>query len=217
MSHELISEANQISKLKEGSQEALAVLFAQYTPRLIKIVRFRLDPRLARRVSELDVLQDTYLRAAKRIDHFANADPPFSAFVWFRLLVNQQLSEIYRKHFGAEMRDARKEHSIEGENAGRQTTSQSLLHFLLATNSKTPSQIISHHEQLDRVEATLHQMSELDQEMIALRHFEELSNSEAAEVLRINAATARKRYVRAIHRLRERMSAIDASNDPISE
>ena len=210
MSHEMISEATQIEELREGSQEALAALFARYSPRLTKIVRFRLDPRLARRISELDVLQDTYLRASQRIDHFVSADPPFSAFVWFRLLVNQQLSELYRKHFGAEMRDARRELFIESENAAKQTTSQSLMHFLLATNSKTPSQIISHHEQLDRVEATLNQMSQLDQEMIALRHFEELSNSEAAEVLRISSATARKRYVRAMHRLRERMNMMDS-------
>lgn len=207
MSHEMISDEALTLQLKEGSQEALSVLFARYSPRLVKIIHFRLDARLASRVSEMDVLQDTYLRAAKRIDHFADASPSLSAFVWLRLLVKQQLSEIYRKHFGAGMRDARKEVSLEAKNAGQKTTSHAMLASRLAAKLKTPSQIIAHHEELDRVEATLDQMSDFDQEMIALRHFEELSNAEAAQVLELEPATARKRYVRAMHRLRERMNS----------
>ena len=48
-------------------------------------------------------------------------------------------------------------------------------------------------------------MNELDREVIALRHFEELSNIETAEVLGIQPAAASKRYLRALKRLREIM------------
>ena len=46
-------------------------------------------------------------------------------------------------------------------------------------------------------------MDPLDREVLALRHFEELSNGEAAEVLGISKDAASKRHVRALKRLRE--------------
>jgi RNA polymerase sigma-70 factor (ECF subfamily) len=50
-------------------------------------------------------------------------------------------------------------------------------------------------------------MSELDQETIALRHFEGLTNSETAEVLGLSVTAASNRYVRALVRLREILEA----------
>ena len=46
-------------------------------------------------------------------------------------------------------------------------------------------------------------MSEIDREVLALRHFEELTNSEVAEVLDIQQKAASIRYVRAIARLKD--------------
>jgi RNA polymerase sigma-70 factor (ECF subfamily) len=42
-----------------------------------------------------------------------------------------------------------------------------------------------------------------DREVLALRHFEELSNQEVAALLGIQTAAASKRYVRAIERLKD--------------
>jgi RNA polymerase sigma-70 factor (ECF subfamily) len=46
-------------------------------------------------------------------------------------------------------------------------------------------------------------MDALDREVLALRHFEELSNGETAEILGIQPAAASKRYVRALARLKQ--------------
>jgi len=45
-------------------------------------------------------------------------------------------------------------------------------------------------------------MDPLDREVLALRHFEELSNLETAAVLEIQPAAASKRYMRALARLK---------------
>ena len=45
-------------------------------------------------------------------------------------------------------------------------------------------------------------MDPLDREVLALRHFEELGNSEVAEVLGIQQKAASIRYIRAVKRLR---------------
>jgi RNA polymerase sigma-70 factor (ECF subfamily) len=57
-------------------------------------------------------------------------------------------------------------------------------------------------EMLDQLERVIGGMEPLDREVLALRHFEELSNSEVAEVLGIEQKAASIRYVRAIKRLR---------------
>lgn len=56
-------------------------------------------------------------------------------------------------------------------------------------------------------------MDEVDREVIALRHFEELTNVEAARVLGLAPSAASKRYLRALHRLR---AALGGVLDPAS-
>jgi RNA polymerase sigma-70 factor (ECF subfamily) len=46
-------------------------------------------------------------------------------------------------------------------------------------------------------------MDPLDREVLALRHFEQLSTAETAQVLNIKEGAAGKRYIRALKRLKE--------------
>ena len=68
------------------------------------------------------------------------------------------------------------------------------------------SEIIARAERIDRLEKTLNGMDPVDREVIALRHFEELSNIETAQVLKIETAAASKRYIRAMARLSKLLS-----------
>ena len=49
----------------------------------------------------------------------------------------------------------------------------------------------------------LNGMDPMDREILALRHFEDLSNGEAAEVLGLSKTAANNRYIRALGRLRD--------------
>ena len=51
-------------------------------------------------------------------------------------------------------------------------------------------------------------MDEIDREVLALRHFEELTNNEVAEVLGLQKSAASNRYVRALTRLRTILSEV---------
>ena len=78
MTNELPDQEKIIEQLKAGREEALADLFSLVRERLQRVVEFRLDYRLGGRVSQSDVIQDTYVRAAQRIDSFlAKPDMPF--------------------------------------------------------------------------------------------------------------------------------------------
>ncbi|MEM9410924.1 MAG: sigma-70 family RNA polymerase sigma factor [Planctomycetota bacterium] len=198
-----------IRQLGDEREEALARFFSEVRDRLARVVAFRLDYRLSGRVSESDVIQDTFVRAAQRIDSYLEKpDMPF--FVWLRLEANQRLFEIHRQHFGAEKRDVRREINLTQKPAGNQTSLALAAHLVAQMTSA--SQIIERAEQINRLEQTLNEMNELDREVIALRHFEELSNLETAKILNIEPAASSKRYIRALKRLKEIMESLQSDD-----
>ena len=56
--------------------------------------------------------------------------------------------------------------------------------------------------------AALQKLDPTDREILALRHFEELSNGEAATVLGLTKTAASNRYIRALKRLKEILAAL---------
>ena len=205
MDEELPVHDELLQELTSDREEALARFFSTVRERLARIIAFRLDYRLSGRVSESDVLQDTFVRAAQRIDSYLEKpDMPF--FVWLRLEANQRLLELHRQHFGAEKRDVRREINLTHKPQANQTSLALAAHLVAQMTSA--SQIIERAEQISKLEATLNEMNELDREVIALRHFEELSNLETAEILNIEPAAASKRYIRALKKLREIMDSL---------
>ena len=92
---ELPSQKQIIADLESGREQALAKYFSMLRSRLEKVVRFRLDYRLKGRVSESDILQETYVRAAQRLDSFLQK-PSMPLFVWLRLETQQHLLDVYR-------------------------------------------------------------------------------------------------------------------------
>ena len=61
-----------------------------------------------------------------------------------------------------------------------------------------------------RLQDALNSMDPLDREVLALRHFEQLSPAETARVLGIKEKAAGMRYVRALRRLREMLNSLSA-------
>jgi RNA polymerase sigma-70 factor, ECF subfamily len=62
-------------------------------------------------------------------------------------------------------------------------------------------------ERLVRLREALDGMDEVDREVLALRHFEELGNNEVADILGIQKTAASNRYVRALKRLKQLLEA----------
>jgi RNA polymerase sigma-70 factor (ECF subfamily) len=194
-----------LRRARAGDQQALADLFAQYRDRLRGMVRLRLDRRLQGRVDPSDVLQEAYLDVARRApDYFSNPTLPF--FLWLRLLTGQRLVDIHRKHLGAQMRDAGQEVSLY-RGALPQASSAALAAQLLGRLT-SPTQAVVRAEMQVRLQEALNSMDPIDREVLTLRHFEELTNTETAEVLGIQKAAASNRYVRALRRLKQILKAM---------
>ena len=198
-----MSENNQVDtvhdRLRNGDTAALAEAFAQHRQRLWRIVNFRLNRRMAGRIDPDDVLQEAYLVTAGRIKHYGTGGFT-SPFLWLRLMVQQTLMDVHRRHMATQGRDAGREVPIVGQYP--QATSASLAIHLVG-DWTSPSQAAARGELLDQVQAAIATMDSMDQEILALRHFEELTNTEVAETLGIEIKAASMRYIRALQRLKE--------------
>ncbi len=199
--------ATEIEKLQSGD-EAVAELFTEYHPQLLRMVAFRLDRRLYGRVDPVDVLQDAYLEVSKRIDEFLE-DPQVSFFVWARQLTWQTMLKTNRAHLETQKRDAKREVRIAPPGTGS-ATSVALAARLVA-NINTPSSEAIRGETLAQLQSALETMDEIDREVLALRHFEQLTNNEVAEILGLQKSAASNRYVRALARLKQIMEEVMGS------
>jgi RNA polymerase sigma-70 factor, ECF subfamily len=187
-----------------GDEQALLELFARNRDRLRRMVRLRLDRRLQGRVDPSDVLQDAQLDVLRRAGEFA-ANPAMPPYLWLRFLTGQRLMALHRYHLGARMRDANQEISLH-RGALPEATSASLAALLLGRLT-SPTRAAQRAEMQIRLQEALNSMDPIDREVLTLRHFEELSNRETAQVLGIGKTAACNRYVRALKRLKEILSS----------
>lgn len=186
-----------------GDRPALALTFERDRARLERMVRLRMDIRLQGRIDPADVLQDAFVDASRRLPEYA-ANPIMPLFLWLRFLTSQRLQLLHRQHFGP-TRDAEREVSLYA-GALPQADSMTLARQLLGRLT-SPSQAATRAEMQLRLQDALNAMDPIDREVLTLRHFEELSNRETAEVLGLQQAAASNRYVRALRRLKEILSA----------
>jgi RNA polymerase sigma-70 factor (ECF subfamily) len=192
-------------RLERGDERALAELFMRHRDRLRQMIHLRLDRRLQGRIDPSDVLQETYLDVARRAREYL-AQPSMPPFLWLRFLAGQKLMVLHRKHLGTKMRDAGQELSLRQSGPPR-ATSVSLAEMLLGRLT-SPTLAARRAEMQLRLQEVLNTMDPLDREVLALRHFEELTNVEVAHVLGLPKSTASSRYIRALQRLKEMLQTI---------
>jgi len=194
-----------LSRVADGDSAALPTLLARHRPKLKRMVSIRLDRRLQGRVDESDVVQEALLEITRRLDEYLqHRSMPF--YLWMRQIAGQRLIDIHRQHLGAQMRDAGRDVSLR-RGPFPAASSVSLAAHLLGQLS-SPSQAVLKAEAREQVQEALNSMDEVDREVLALRHFEQLSNSEIAEVLGLTESGATARYVRALRRLKKLLAEI---------
>jgi RNA polymerase sigma-70 factor (ECF subfamily) len=174
----------------------------KYRQRLVRMVSVRLDDRLRARLDASDVVQEALLDVHRRLpEYLQRRDMPF--IVWVRYLTTQRLKQLHRFHLGAERRDPQRE--ARSPVAGTPTATSMVLADCLAASGISVSEQLTRDEGVARMLRALEDLSEVDREILALRHYEQLSNQEAAEVLQLELSAASQRYLRAIQRLKAKL------------
>jgi RNA polymerase sigma-70 factor (ECF subfamily) len=185
-----------LEQARQGQPDAIARLFETHRERLRRAIVLRLDRRVAARIDASDVLQETYLEAARRLPADL-ANPPLPFDLWLHWLAREQVVMCHRRHLGADKRAAAREVAPLPADSSAQLVSG------FVGRGPSPSQDAVAAELAERLRQALQQLSDEERDLILRRHFEQLSNREVAQLLQITGAAAGKRYLRALERLRE--------------
>jgi RNA polymerase sigma-70 factor (ECF subfamily) len=209
MAHSKGTDAGETNHLlrraAEGDAASWGATVEAHRPRLRRMIALRLDPRLQGRIDASDVVQETLLEAAGRLaDYLQNPNMPF--YLWLRFLAGQKLITLHRHHLGVKMRDARREVSLYRGHLP-EATSAALAAQLLGEHT-SPSVAAVRAELKIRLQEALNSLDEIDREVLALRHFEQLTNAECARLLGLSESAASKRHLRALGRLKTILTAL---------
>ena len=202
-----------VERAAEGDSQAWNRLMEENRSRLRRMVALRLDRRLQGRVDPSDILQESFIDAARRLPEYAK-NPSMPFFIWLRRLTGQRLMEQHRRHLGAQARDATREVSLY-QGAFPEATTADLAANLLG-HLTSPSQAVIRIEQRRRLQEALDSLEPIDREILVLRHFEQLSNGEVSEVLSLDKSAASKRYIRAMERLKDILVALPGGREDLA-
>src|SRR5437870_3541180 len=194
-----------IQRAADRDEQAFQELFTRYRDRLKRMVHLRLSRRLHGRIDDSDVVQEAYLEASRRLPEYV-AEPRLPFYLWLRHLTGLKLAEVHRRHLGTQLRDADREVTL--HRGGLPAADSASLAAQLLGNATTPSQAAIRAETCLHVQEALNSLDPIDREVLALKHFEQLSTSEIAHVLGLSKAGAGSRYLRAVKRLRALLAQI---------
>jgi RNA polymerase sigma-70 factor (ECF subfamily) len=198
------AEATQelIIAAKRGDPEAVGRLLARHRESIRRLIELRLDAALRQRVDASDIVQDVLIEANRRLKEYL-ADPKMPFHLWLRAMAKDHMIDAHRRHRLAARRSVDREQPLAARpNAGESTLD---LAAQLAGREMTPATAATWHELNRRFHAACEELEEQDREIIFMRHFEQLSNSEVATALDLSPQAASMRYLRAMRRLRSRL------------
>lgn len=199
-----LSETDLLARAAVGEIWAWGALLMLHESRLCRMAASLMDHRLQGRIDAADVVQDAYLDATvHREAYFRTPEVPF--FLWLRGVVRNKLLELHRHHLGTLMRDVGREVSLDSGSRFERGSAGSLRQ--VRTQLTRPSVAAGEAEEKRLLHQALSTMETIDREVLTLRHFEQLTSAEAAQVLGIEERAAAKRYLRALARLKNILAA----------
>jgi RNA polymerase sigma-70 factor (ECF subfamily) len=188
-----------LDRAGQGDAAAVNGLLERHRTALRRMVELRLDRQVRRRVDASDVVQDVLVDASRRLsEYLATRKLPFH--LWLRQMARDRIIDAHRRHKVAGRRSVDREQSM----AAPAFADQSAIDLMgqLRDRELTPAAAATRHELELRFQAAVDRLDEPDREVIAMRHFEQLSNQEVAQALGLSEPAAGMRYLRALRRLR---------------
>jgi len=190
-------ESQLIRRAAEGSSAALNAVFERYGERLLALIRLRLGPRLRNQVGSQDVLQQTLLKAFRRIEQFEGSGET-SLMGWLGAIARNEIRD-QAKYLGREARDVNRNVPLEEER------------HVWARQVRTQSSRLALKEQSRLLEQALESLSEAHREVILLRRYEELTYPEIGERMGKSPDACRVVHVRAMAALTVKMKEMSGA------
>ncbi len=195
-----IEDAALVADLKAGSEEAFAILIAQYHQPLYSLIARSLnDPADAP-----DITQEVFIKVFRSIRGFHGES---SLRTWLYRIALHEASNQRRWWSRHKKQEITIDSSVENEDDG----SAFLLSATLTDHSDSPYDCAAHAEVRARVETALRQLPEAFRTVVVLREIEGFAYEEIAEILNVNLGTVKSRLTRGRSALRALLVAEDAA------
>jgi RNA polymerase sigma-70 factor (ECF subfamily) len=184
-----------IDRARRGEDLARQGLLARYRGRLRGMIAARFDRRLSARLDPSDVVQDVLIVASRALTGYLERPAlPFGA--WLRQFAGDRLVDLHRRHILAGRRSvAREVPSPRNKGWGEG--------WMAPLDNTGPHREIEQSELRAALGDALTRLPSGDRELLALRHLEQRTTREVAQVLGISEGALRVRHVRALRRLRD--------------
>ena len=169
------------------------------------MVAVRMDGRLLSRVDPSDVVQETLVEALRELPQYLS-ERPVAFYPWLRHIAWKRLVALHRRHIRSRQRSVARERSmIQNFDDG------SSVHLAehLASQELTPGARLVRKEMHDRVRKAVERLEPDFREILVLRHLEQLSVADVAELLEIAPGTVKSRHFRALERLRSILEEVE--------
>jgi len=173
-----------------------------YRKQLLSLARRNLDPVLARRVTPEDVVQDTLSAACAKIDFLENR-PDVPVYFKLRTILFQTITALERRHLQARKRDAYKDVEVADDDT---TACVRPGWDQFADTVTGPLTNVARIDRYKLLKKALDDLPENDRHILEMRHFDGLGNAECASLLKIEPKAASIRYVRALQKLRQKLT-----------
>ncbi len=102
------SEGELLERLRRGGEPELARCFERLRGELHRMLRYRIDRQLKRRLDGSDIIQDAFLESCRRLEGYLQ-NPIIPPVAWVRRLVRQALFRMQRDHLETQQRCIRRE------------------------------------------------------------------------------------------------------------
>lgn len=181
-----------------GAPESLEALLNLHSCRIRRMITLRIDRRILGRIGVDDVLQEIHVHVFQHLADYART-PTAPFYIWLRGVAVNVMLELHRRHLGTQMRDAHLEVPL--ATYPLEASSQAIA-MKLSDSGTSPSNAAMRTELRSRLEMLIDSLPPMEKEVLALRHFEQLSPFETAQVLEISEKAAGMRYIRALKKLR---------------
>jgi RNA polymerase sigma-70 factor (ECF subfamily) len=199
-----------LAQAKAGDGAAVEQLLERHREPVRRMIDLRMDQLVRRRVDASDIVQEVLIEANRRLEEYLK-NPTMPFHLWLRHMAQDRLIDAHRRHRGAARRSIDREQPLAVGPIDQSTYDLAAIQ----DPELTPAAAATWNELQRRFQAAIDQLDEQDREVVLMRHFEYLSNSEVAQALSLSEPAAGMRYMRAMRRLREKLDAkeLDSSQD----
>ncbi|MEC8555730.1 MAG: sigma-70 family RNA polymerase sigma factor [Planctomycetota bacterium] len=185
---------------KEGDSAAVDNLLDRHRESLRRMIGMRLDQKIKRRVDVSDIVQEVLVEANRRLQDYLQ-NPVMAFHLWIRQIAKDRIIDAHRRHRVSAKRSIDREQPLVATGSVDQSTVE--LAAQLCDPELTPAAAATQRELAQHIQHSISLLPDRDREIILMRHYEQLSNQDIAEVLELTEPAASMRYLRALKKLRQ--------------